>query len=57
MKRTIDLTINVKAQCVLSNENLFTFPMCKELKNTANTQSVLSFSKYDSHLELLSKEV
>jgi hypothetical protein len=30
--------------------------MCKELKNTANTQSVLSFAKYDSHLELLSQE-
>ena len=39
----------------LSNENLFHFPKCKELKNTANTQSVLSFAKYDSHLEL-SKE-
>ena len=32
------------------------FLTCKELKNSTNTKSVLSFAKYDSHLELLSKE-
>ncbi|KFD63472.1 hypothetical protein M514_24398 [Trichuris suis] len=36
-----------------SNENLVRFPKCKELKDTASTQSVLSFA---NHLELLSKE-
>lgn len=30
--------------------------MCKELKNSTNTKSVLSFAKYKSHLELLSTE-
>ena len=30
--------------------------MCKELKNTANTESVFSFAKYDGHLKLLPKE-
>ncbi len=38
------------------NENLVHFPTWKELKNTVNTESVFSFAKYDSHLELLSKE-
>ena len=32
------------------------FPTCKELENTATTESVLSFAKYESHQELLSKE-
>ncbi|KFD50505.1 hypothetical protein M513_08573 [Trichuris suis] len=32
-----------------SNENLVRFPKCKELKDTASTQSVLSFAKYVSH--------
>lgn len=40
----------------VSNENLVHFPTCKELKNSTNTKSVLSFAKYDSYLELLSKE-
>ena len=29
----------------LSNENFVHFPTCKELKNTVNTESVLSFTK------------
>ena len=41
----------------VSNENLVHFLTCKELKNSTNTKSVLSFAKYDSHLELLSKEL
>lgn len=40
----------------LSNENLVHFPPWKELKNTSNTDFVLSFTKYDNHLELLSRE-
>ena len=40
----------------LSHENLVYFPTCKELKDTANAESVLSFAKYESYLELLSKE-
>ena len=40
----------------LSRENLVHFPNCKELKNQANAESVLTFAKYESHLELLSKE-
>ena len=38
------------------NENLVHFPKRKELKDTANAESVFSFTKYKSHLELLSKE-
>ena len=34
----------------------FQFPKCKELTVTANAESVLSFAKYKSYLELLSKE-
>jgi len=41
---------------LLSNENLVHFPKCKELKDTANAESVLSYAKYESYLELLSKE-
>lgn len=40
----------------LSSENLAHFPTCRDLKNTADTESALSFAKYASHLELLSKE-
>ena len=40
----------------MSNENLVHFRKCKELKDTANAESVLSFAKYESYLELLSKE-
>ena len=41
----------------VSNENLIHFSNCKELINSTNTKYVLSFAKYDSHLELLSKEI
>ena len=41
----------------VSSENLVHFPTCKELKNSTNTTSALSFAKYDSHLKLLSKEL
>ena len=41
---------------LLLNENLVHFPKCKELKDTVNAESVLSFAKYESHLELLLKE-
>jgi len=30
--------------------------LSEELKDTANAESVLSFAKYESYLELLSKE-
>ena len=40
----------------VSSKNLVHFPTCKELKDSTNTKSVLNFAKYDSHLELLSKE-
>ena len=32
------------------------FATCKELQNSADTKSALSFAKYDTHLESLSKE-
>jgi len=39
----------------LSNVNLVHFPKCKELKDTANAESVLGFAKYESYLQLLSR--
>ena len=40
----------------VSSENLIHFATCKELQNSADTKSALSFAKYDTHLESLSKE-
>ena len=40
----------------VSSENLVHFATCKELQNIADTKSALSFAKYDTHLESLSKE-
>ena len=41
----------------LAHDNLFHFVACKELKQTASTDSEVSFAKYNSYLDWLSKEV
>ena len=40
----------------VSRENLVHFTTCKELQNSADTKSALSFAKYDTHPKSLSKE-
>ena len=40
----------------VSSENLVHFATCKELQNSGETKSALSFANYDTQLESLSKE-
>ena len=40
----------------VSSENLVHLATCKELQNSADTKSTLSFAKSDTQLESLSKE-
>ena len=44
-------------RALLPHNNLFQFAACKELKETTSNDSELSSAKYDSYLELLSKEL